>query len=194
MDKREFDCQFKTLGDGDSAGTFEGLAAIFSNLDRQNDIILPGAFLKTLTDFPHRGFLANAHDWSEPVGTIDEARETSEGLYVRGEFHSTPKAQLLRKVVRERLDRGKSVAMSIGFKVTGESFDQKSEVRSITSADLYEVSIVTVPANHLARIASVKAIEPDADLEARRTELRRIQLERLASSELERRTNDAIRI
>jgi len=182
MDKREFECQFKMLGELDSSGTFEGLAAVFSNIDRQNDIIQPGAFLKTLEDFPARGFLANAHDWSEPVGTIDEARETRDGLWVRGEFHSTPKAQLLRKVVRERLDRGKQVAMSIGFKVTGDSFDNENQVRSITSADLYEVSIVTVPANHLARIASVKAVEPDADLEARRTELRRIQLERLAAA------------
>lgn len=182
MDKREFDCQFKMLGDVDSPGTFEGVAAVFSNLDRQNDIIQPGAFIETLKSFTKHGFLANAHDWSEPVGTIDDARETAEGLYVRGEFHSTPRAQLLRKVVRERLDRGKSVAMSIGFKATADSFDEEKQVRHIKGIELYEVSIVTVPANPLARIASVKAIEPDSDLEARRTELRRIQLERLAAA------------
>jgi len=182
VDKRVFDCQFKTLGDADSPGTFEGIAAVFSNIDRQNDIIQPGAFLETLKDFPKHGFLASAHDWSEPVGTIDEARETAEGLYVKGEFHTTLKAQSLRKYVRERLERGKSVAMSIGFKATADTFDEEKGVRLIKGIELYEVSIVTVPANASARVASVKAVEPDADLEGRRIEMRRIQLERLAAA------------
>ena len=182
MDRREFQAQFKTLEDADSVGSFEGIAAVFSNVDRQSDSILPGAFSRTLDDFVKSGFLANAHDWSEPVGTISEAREVSEGLYVRGQFHSTPKAQLLRKVIRERLERGKDVAMSIGFQITDDEFDSEKSVRMLKEIELFEVSVVSVPANPLARLASVKAIEAESDetYEARRTEIRRLLLTYLA--------------
>jgi len=183
MDRREFQAQFKILEESDSVGSFEGIAAVFSNIDRQNEIIQPGAFQKTLSDFSARGFLANAHDWTEPIGTIDEARETDHGLYVTGTFHSTPHAQAARKVAQERLARGKQVAMSIGYKVTND--EVKDGSRHLHELELYEVSLVTVPANPLAALASVKAAEPAEDtteIEARRTEMRRIQLTRLAAT------------
>jgi hypothetical protein len=183
VDKREFPAEFKMLDDGDPIGSFEGIAAVFSNIDRQNEIIQPGAFQKTLSDFSARGFLANAHDWTEPIGTIDEARETDRGLFVTGKFHSTPHAQLARKVAQERLARGKQVAMSIGYKVTSD--EVKDGSRHLHELELYEVSLVTVPANPLASLASVKAVELAEDateIEARRTEMRRIQLERLAAT------------
>lgn len=183
MDRREFQAQFKTLDDSDGVGSFEGIAAVFSNVDRQNDTILPGAFSRSLEGFVKSGFLANAHDWSEPVGTISEAQEVPEGLYVRGQFHSTPKAQLLRKVIRERLERGKDVAMSIGFQITDDEFDSEKSVRMLKEIELFEVSVVSVPANPLARLASVKQIEPgetEEVYEARRTEIRRLLLTYLA--------------
>ena len=187
MDRREFQAQFKTLDDTDGVGSFEGIAAVFSNVDRQNDAIIPGAFTRTLETFVKSGFLANAHDWSEPVGTISEAYEVSEGLYVRGQFHSTPKAQLLRKVIRERLERGKDVAMSIGFQITDDEFDQEKSVRMLKEIELFEVSVVSVPANPLARIASIKQIEPEAEseetYERRRVEIRRALLTYLAERE-----------
>ena len=186
MDRREFQAQFKTLNDTDAVGSFEGIAAVFSNVDRQNDSIVPGAFARSLEGFVRSGFLANAHDWSEPVGTIDEAREVAEGLYVRGQFHSTPKAQLLRKVIRERLERGKDVAMSIGFQITDDEYDSEKSVRNLKEIELFEVSVVSVPANPLARLASVKQIEPGETEEAfeeRRYALRRVLLTYLAARE-----------
>jgi hypothetical protein len=186
MDRREFQAQFKTLEDTDSVGSFEGIAAVFSNIDRQHDVIQPGAFTRTLPDFIKSGFLANAHDWSEPVGTIDEAIETNDGLYVRGKFHSTPNAQLLRKVIRERLERGKDVAMSIGYQITEDAFDSEKSVRMLKELELFEVSVVSVPANPLARLASVKQIEPgetEEVIEERRFSLRRTLLTYLAARE-----------
>lgn len=189
VDKREFHCEVKMIGDTDSPGTIEGIASVFSNIDRQNEIILPGAFQKTLADFHTHGFLAYGHEWTDPIGTIDEAKETSEGLYFRSTFHSTAPAQLIRTVVLERLARGKSIGLSIGFQTKEWERDEKSGVRSLKEVELFEVSIVTVPANPLARVAGAKAIDADleAELEARRIEMRRIQIQLLASSELIRR-------
>ena len=123
----------------------------------------------------------------EPVGTIDEAYEVPDGLFVRGQFHSTPKAQLLRKVIRERLERGKDVAMSIGFQITDDEFDSQKSVRMLKEIELFEVSVVSVPANPLARVASVKAIEAESEaeelIEARRVKMRRLFLNHLAGRE-----------
>jgi len=179
LDKREFSAEFKAFGDDAGPGTFEGLAAVFGNVDRQGERILPGAFALTLADFALRGFLTNAHDWREPIGTIDSAEESAKGLVVRGTFHSTPNAQTMRQLVRERAERGKQIAMSIGYAV--KSDDYQDGVRLLKELDLHEVALVAVPANPLAHITSLKAVETE-DIEARCIEMRRLQLIRLAHS------------
>lgn len=182
MEKREFRAEFKLIGEQAEAGTFEGLAAVFGNLDRQNEVIRPGAFSKTLEAFILHGFLANAHDWSEPVGTITEAYETPSGLFVKGDFHSTPRAQATRLVVHERLARGKPVAMSIGFNPKAWAPLKGGEGRELTEIELYEVSVVTVPANPLAHVASVKSEIDESDTEACAIQMRRIYLNYLAAA------------
>jgi HK97 family phage prohead protease len=106
---------------------------------------------------------------------------------LRGQFHSTPKAQLLRKVIRERLERGKDVAMSIGYQITDDEFDEQKSVRMLKEIELFEVSVVSVPANPLARLASVKQIEAEREteeaIEARRIHMRRLFLTHLAGRE-----------
>jgi HK97 family phage prohead protease len=180
LDKREFSAEFKAFGDDAGPGSFEGLAAVFGNVDRQNERILPGAFSSTLADFTVRGFLTSGHDWTAPIGTIDTAEETPKGLVVRGTFHSTARAQEVRQLVRERAERGKQVAMSIGYAVKSDDF--KDGVRLLKELDLHEVALVAVPANPLAHITSLKAIETEeAEIEARRIEMRRIQMQRLAA-------------
>jgi hypothetical protein len=42
---------FATATDTDSAGTFSALVAVFNNVDRGGDRIMPGAFTKTLTEW-----------------------------------------------------------------------------------------------------------------------------------------------
>lgn len=181
MDKLEFPCEFKMLGESSGPGSFEGLAAVFNNLDRQNDIIVPGAFASSLDEFVRTGFLASAHDWTTPIGTISAAIETPQGLQVAGEFHSTADAQNARRKIQERLERGKSIGMSIGFAIRDQEISDDLQVRKLTDIELFEVSVVTVPANPLAHMTGVKQIEPDHAKEARRTELRRILLKHLAS-------------
>ena len=47
MEKRELKFQLKAL---DEAGKFTGLAAAYNNVGLGQDMILPGAFTKTLAD------------------------------------------------------------------------------------------------------------------------------------------------
>lgn len=166
--RKTFDFEVKALGD-DGPGTFDVYAAEFHTIDRAGEKIAPDAF-RNLDEFVRDGFFALSHDWKAlPIGTIDEARPDGVGLRVRGTFHSTPEAQAVRTVMRERLDRKKSVKLSIGYRVLAErkAMEGGKPYTILTSVDLLEASYVTVPANPSAVAVAVKsgvtAEDSDAD-------------------------------
>lgn len=157
-------------------GHLVGYASTWDNLDRQGEYVLKGAFAKSLPRFLHDGFGAVGHDWSQlPVATVKSAVEDHHGLKVELEWHSTAEAQAARTVTKERLERGKTASLSIGYKVVQDEHTEKG--RGLKELELYEVSLVTVPANELAQVASVKSYKLDASPSlARRQALRRFQL------------------
>lgn len=167
------------IADEQEPGVLEGYAAVFDNADRDGDVIVRGAFSKTLEQFKQCGFLCDAHDWHTELGTIVEAKEDETGLWIAAQFYSTPDAQLARAKIAEKRKRNREQQMSIGFKTLNS--ERVKGVRRILDIDLYEVSVVAVGANPLTRVTAVKAVhrDLDAELEARRTQLRRIAIARL---------------
>lgn len=151
--------EFKLLGmDGAGSGGFEGYGSVAGVLDSGGDIVEHGAFLADLPSFLGDGFIGLGHDWSGlPIGTVSEAYEDDHGLFLRGEYHSTSEAQQARQVALERIQRGKSVGLSIGFKVNpgGASTDDDGH-RHLSSVKLFEVSQVNVPMLRPAGLTSVK--------------------------------------
>jgi HK97 family phage prohead protease len=150
----------KTRDDG--AGVLEGYGATFGNVDQGGDVIQKGAFTDALPSFLERGFVPVGHDWlGLPVATIASAKEDDEGLWFTAEFHSTAAAQDARTVVKERMDRGKFVGLSIGFLPDyeeGVSF-RDDGVRVLSKIkELAEISIVTVPMNRQAGVAAIKSL------------------------------------
>jgi HK97 family phage prohead protease len=145
------------------SGSFEGYASVAGVLDSGGDIVEHGAFLKDLPDFLQHGFIGLGHDWDGlPIGTVSEAHEDDHGLFLRGEYHTTPEAQQARQVAIERQQRGKSVGLSIGFKINGpegKSMDEDGH-RRLKSLKLYEVSQVNVPMLRPAGLTSVKSETP----------------------------------
>jgi HK97 family phage prohead protease len=137
------------------SGELTGYGAVFNNVDRGNEVIVPGAFKDSLSDFIAHGHLCADHDWKRRVGTIESAREDNYGLFVRAKFFTTKGAQTMRKEIKERLERGKSVALSIGYKIVDED-RRKDGVRLLKKLALFEVSVVSVPMNALAMAASAK--------------------------------------
>lgn len=149
--------EFKLSEEGN--GAFTGYASVFGVLDRQGEIVMPGAFAKTLADFERDGFITIGHDWDcLPLASIKSAREDQKGLWIEAEFHSTPEAQACRTVMRERLARRKSVGLSIGYWVRDD--ERTREGRLLKELALAETSIVTVPANPAAGASSAKATGP----------------------------------
>ncbi len=140
--------------DGAEVGVFEGLASTFGNRDMVGDIIAPGAFRASLTR-PERIKMLWQHDARAPIGTWEKITETSSGLAVKGRL--VLEVQQARETLA-LLRAGAVDALSIGFSVPkdGASFEEDKSVRRITAVDLWEISVVTFPANPKARISRVK--------------------------------------
>lgn len=139
----------------DGHGFITGYASTFSNFDSVGERVTKGAFLPSLLDFMKDGFVAVGHDWSAlPIATPVEASEDEHGLFVKAEFHSTADAQDARTVIRERLERGKTVKLSIGYEVLED--ERTEQGRLLKNLKLYEWSYVTVPANSMAAVTDAK--------------------------------------
>ena len=147
----------------DGSGYLEGYAAITGNVDLGGDVIQKGAFVN-IQDFITKGFAAFGHDWyDEPIGFIESAVEDDTGLKVRMMFHSTQDAQDARTVCVERLNAGKFVGLSIGYRVieAGWEIRDGQDVRVLKAIEVFEFSIVTMPMNPEAQVTSAKSLPPD---------------------------------
>lgn len=135
-------------------GSFEGYAALFGRVDLGRDLILPGAFARSLVERGTSGVrMLFQHDPAEPIGTWLSLREDGIGLYVRG--------RLTLDVARARevlalMRAGAIDGLSIGFRAVEGRTDPRSRVRRLSRIDLWEVSVVTFPMQPDARIAGVK--------------------------------------
>ena len=133
---------------------FEGLGAVFGNRDLGGDIIMPGAFAKTLRE-PMGGIKVRPMLWmhktDEVIGVWDSMTESKVGLEVKGRFAPTergPEVYTLAKM-------GAIGGMSIGYQVNDYAYDRKGN-RLLKEVELLEVSVVSMPMNPLAEIAYVK--------------------------------------
>jgi HK97 family phage prohead protease len=148
----------------DGAGQISGYCSTFDNFDRVGEKPARGAFTPYLADFLKNGFIALGHDWASlPIGTPKEIREDDHGLWFAADFHSTNAAQEARLVAQERLARGKSVSTSIGYDVLDSELVDAPELPGkrgtlLKLIPLYEISMVTVPANPLALITGAKEL------------------------------------
>lgn len=161
MDKEFALLELKSAKVGD--GLIEGYGAVTGNVDSYGDVIAQGAF-DGLDEFVKRGGILVGHDWgSLPVAMIESAKEDERGLWFKARFHSDEVAQRARAVVQERLEAGKFVGLSIGFRALDYSFEERDgrEVRVLTKVKVYEISIVLTPANPLAGATGAKTMEDD---------------------------------
>lgn len=155
MERKVLDIADLKLKD-DGAGSFSGYASTFGNWDSVRERPVRGAFAKHLPDFLKDGFIALGHDWSGlPIATPTDAYEDEIGLRIDVDYHTTAAAQAARTTVKERIERGKSVKLSIGYEVLADEYTE--EGRLLKEIKLYEVSLVTVPANQQAIVLGAKS-------------------------------------
>ena len=94
-------------------GSFEGYASLFGTEDLGRDVVMPGAFRKSLLKRGARGVkLLYQHEPNEVIGTWEEIKEDARGLFVRG--------QLLTDVRRARLPEA-----LVGSRTTAERAEEE---------------------------------------------------------------------
>jgi HK97 family phage prohead protease len=141
--------------------TIEGYASMFGIVDQGGDMVVKGAYSRSLSELRDAGRRVKMlwqHDPAEPIGIWDEVREDEKGLYVKG--------RILVEVERGReaaaLVAGGAIdGLSIGYRTVTAERDGKGR-RLLRDLDLWEVSLVTFPMLPDARVGS-KTGSPDMD-------------------------------
>ncbi len=165
LDEKFMKLDIKLLGNPDDISAtefeFEAVATTFGNEDRQGDVIVAGAFDAGLLEVEPK--LLWQHDSSMPLGTITDIRATDQEITFKGRM---PKADtFVADRVMPQLRHG-SLDISIGF--MAKEVDFADSVRLIEKGTIYEISLVTIPANPKAVVTAVKAAKmkdlPIADI------------------------------
>jgi HK97 family phage prohead protease len=147
----------------DESGFIAGLAAGIGNADHGGDVIMPGAFAKTLHARAGRSIpMLMHHDLKKPVGVWTKLTETPAGLEAEGKLTlATRDAQEAHALVKD----GALGMLSIGYKPDPTTTRYLPKGRELHNVSLHEVSLVTVGMNDRATITRVKSIGSIGDLQ-----------------------------
>lgn len=148
----------------DGRRRIEGYAAVFGNRDAYGDIIVPGAFERSLREKPDVKVLWQ-HNRNQPIGKQETGYEDEFGLAVTGALTNT--AFVKDEVVPLLLDEV-ITGLSIGYNVIVEEYNDDLGVWFLKDIELWEWSPVTFPANELATVTEVKSLGSRGDAHATR--------------------------
>ena len=154
MEVKDFTFDLKALDER----VIEGYGSVFGNVDNQDDIVLPGAFSKSIQASLPAMLWQHRHD--HVPGVWLSAEETGHGLHLKGMLLDTQLGNDTYTLAKAGAIKG----LSIGYVVKDSVRDRKSGVRQIKEMKLHEVSLVTFPANERAVITSVKS-KPNSERE-----------------------------
>jgi HK97 family phage prohead protease len=170
LDYRTFDVRAAA----DQTDGFDGHASTFWAVDSYATAVAPGAYTRTLK---HRGetrLVLWQHDPNTPIGKTTALKQDKAGLAFSVAITTSTRAGAdAMALVRDDVPMG----MSIGFQTVKDrtadehdplDFSQQphlkaKDVRLMTEINLYEISLVSFPANEAAIISAVRSeMELDA--------------------------------
>lgn len=169
-----------TRSEKDEPLKISGYAAIFNSRtsigDYFDEVIKPGAFNNSISDKEADIRALINHDWNKVIGRTKAGTlslsEDNKGLKFELELPDTSYA---RDLVAS-MERGDIDQCSFGFLVTGEEWDYNQEpvLRTITDVDLFEISVVSIPAYDDTEASLVRSKEIDKQVEKRMKLLNKI--------------------
>nr|WP_232503112.1 HK97 family phage prohead protease [Wolbachia endosymbiont of Cimex lectularius] len=149
---KKFFCSSLSIKSIEENGVFSGYVSVFNVVDKQNDLILPGAFKENLNK--DKTTLLWQHNPSEPIGYIIDIHENDVGLYITAHLLlGIQKAEEVYLMLKTGVING----LSIGYIPIEYDIDHESEARVLRQVELWEVSLVTFPANLAAQVVNVKS-------------------------------------
>lgn len=169
LQKQERTIRLEIKSTDDATGEFEGYGSVFGNVDSYNEVVAKGAFTNSLNEKSPKGIkLLWQHDSSQPIGVWENMYEDDKGLYVKGRLLINDVAKA--KEAYALLKVGALDGLSIGFTVNpgGIQWSNDGSYKLLTDVNLWEVSVVTFPANARAVVNSIK----DMDMQKRENSIR----------------------
>lgn len=166
--------------DDNEIHTISGYAAVFNSPTIIGgwfeEVISPGAFSKTISENGDIRALFN-HDWNNVLGRTKAGTlrlsEDDRGLKFEVDL---PNTSIARDLV-ESLKRGDINQCSFGFIPTIEEWDDTIEPmkRTIKEVELYEISVVSIPAYEDTEVSLVRSKEIAKEVELRKKLLKQIK-------------------
>ncbi len=129
-----------------------GYAALFDRADASRDTIRPGAFARTLAERDGALPLYWQHRPEQRIGWVERVAEDARGLRVIASLDN-PAGR-----AATMLEQGAVSGLSFGYRA--RAFRHSAAGRLLEDIELLEVSLVTHPLQHAAR---VHLIEPPRD-------------------------------
>lgn len=155
--------KYKTINfKADDTGKISGFFSTYDEEpDSYGDCVAPGAFTDTIKAREATGHpfpLCFNHNMDAVIGTVDSIEDTEKGPLITASFLNTEKAQEVREMVKS----GGVYQFSFAYDVKGwteptEEQKAKGIANVLTKLDLYEVSVVVVPANQNAVVTDIKS-------------------------------------
>lgn len=143
--------QIKALNDGE----FEGHGSIFGNEDLGGDVVMKGAFRKSLEKHREANSLPQMfwmHKPDQVPGKWVSMSEDQNGLRVKGVLADTPLGNEIRTLLKMDAVKG----LSIGYSTVDQEWKDDG-TRLLKEVELWEVSVVSLPMNPLAQVAHAKS-------------------------------------
>ena len=144
---------FKSHTEDDGSIMIKGMAST-TDFDRAGDSISADAWTKGgLSNFENNPIILFNHDYNRPIGRATNLKSTDNGLEL------TAKISKAAKDVAELVKDGVLGAFSVGFRVKDADYIEETDGLRIKDAELFEVSVVSVPCNQTATFSLAKSFD-----------------------------------
>jgi HK97 family phage prohead protease/HK97 family phage major capsid protein len=151
---------FKSHTTEDGSVMIRGMAST-ADFDRAGDSISHEAWTKGgLKNFEKNPIILFNHDYDKPIGRATGLKVTENGLELEAKISKSAPA-----AVCELVKDGVLGAFSVGFRVKDADYLEETDGLKIKDAELFEVSVVSVPCNQAATFSLAKSFDSQAEYE-----------------------------
>ena len=151
---------FKTHEQDDGSVMIRGMAST-ADFDRAGDSISAEAWQKGgLKNFEKNPIILFNHDYDKPIGRATGLKSGPNGLELECKISKSAPAN-----VAELVKDGVLGAFSVGFRVKDADYIKETDGLMIKDAELFEVSVVSVPCNQSATFSLAKSFDSSEEYE-----------------------------
>ena len=151
---------FKSHEVEDGSVMIRGMAST-NDFDRAGDTISPDAWAKGgLKNFENNPIILFNHDYNKPIGRATGLKVTPNGLELEAKI-SKSAPDFVCDLVKD----GVLGAFSVGFRVKDADYLSETDGYKIKDAELFEVSVVSVPCNQAATFSLAKSFDSESEYE-----------------------------